>query len=172
MGASEDTPGETSGVATEDELLAGMKQEAQGGQESVDDRDRGGHDRAAGDGREGAQAEEKPAVTWVHLRDISLWDMVDAAGRVFHVPENAALLAVLVVLLLKLSGVSGAIVARVRGAMRRPGVARHVQICTHHHSIHASVYSTVSSVIKCANEERLQRRNGYKALMQTGMNQR
>ena len=97
-------------MATEDELLAGMKQEAQGGlQEIVDERDRGGHDRAAGDGQEGAQAEEKPAVTWVHLRDISVWDMVDAAGRVFHVPENAALLAVLVVLLLKLSGVSGAI---------------------------------------------------------------
>ena len=72
-------------------------------------RHREGHDRAAGDGQEGAQAEEKPAVTWVHLRDISVWDMVDAAGRVFHVPENAALLAVLVVLLLKLSGVSGAI---------------------------------------------------------------
>ena len=108
--ACEDAAGESSGVATEDELLAGMKQEAQGGlQEIVDERDRGGHDRAAGDGQDGAQAEEKPAVTWVHLRDISVWDMVDAAGRVFHVPENAALLAVLVVLLLKLSGVSGAI---------------------------------------------------------------
>ena len=80
--ACEDAAGESSGVATEDELLAGMKQEAQGGlQEIVDERDRGGHDRAAGDGQEGAQAEEKPAVTWVHLRDISVWDMVDAAGR-------------------------------------------------------------------------------------------
>ena len=120
--ACEDAAGESSGVATEDELLAGMKQEAQGGlQEIVDERDRGGHDRAAGDGQEGAQAEEKPAVTWVHLRDISVWDMVDAAGRVFHVPENAALLAVLVVLLLKLSGVSGAICCSRSRRIAAPG---------------------------------------------------
>ena len=125
--ACEDAAGESSGVATEDELLAGMKQEAQGGQstisskEIVDERDRGGHDRAAGDGQDGAQAEEKPAVTWVHLRDISVWDMVDAAGRVFHVPENAALLAVLVVLLLKLSGVSGAICCSRSRRIAAPG---------------------------------------------------
>ena len=120
--ACEDAAGESSGVATEDELLAGMKQEAQGGlQEIVDERDRGGHDRAAGDGQDGAQAEEKPAVTWVHLRDISVWDMVDAAGRGFHVPENAALLAVLVVLLLKLSGVSGAICCSRSRRIAAPG---------------------------------------------------